>query len=607
MSIQTPGVKISFDNLPSPSTTDGVKTLPFTLQTATTQPYHPACDLDLSNTADRKEAFNGRLDPWNSNAQPWKPENHTIGVSNKDVPLAYQSTEEQLRKHNEILLANGHEYMKNLNEINDVIKTHVAHQPNYPETMATDEELDRAAEAKAKYEKEYNERKGQKCADEFYKVMKDNTATIQFAKEHGLTDAQVYDTIKANEESVAGDKKVVWVSAVLADEIQHRIDDIASAFGNMIHKESNCFTDREKVKITDNCDALIAVDPYMLELFIKNFKYSAKRSDDLITCIPEKPVEVPLHPQHNVNSSIRNSEKVAEKETEPETETANEKVSTAVGEDDNMRIARENAHKDMKELYGDPNAKEFEPKNEDPIDSNPFEKAKLRYESGEFDLTPDGVESIVRGHTPVLSAWHEGDDPAVGPTITPQQWMHDVTEIGKINKSFAIPGANPYDPSTVNRFTDDYKRLKTANSTPTPPSKPTAWTADGHPADYGRNYGRTEAAKVEKKTPLMPKVYDVPKEMVDMVEHLPNDLWRYNVVQDENAIKLTLNYDARPRHIHIIVNTGDEEVTINTNREFRGSYSTTLSWDSSAADESLCPNRQRLFRWLRAWIKDIME
>lgn len=544
---QNSDVKITFSNLPSP--VNSYSSGPVPTDTLLLPPEYGISP----------EKAKLLVSEWASKVTPQKNE-----------PFGYVTIDEQRKANADIAKISGREYMKKLDQINDVIKTHVAQQPNYPETSATDEELDRAAEAKAKYEKEYNARKGQKCADEFYKVMKDDTATTQFAKEHGLTDAQVYDTIKANEESVAGDKKVVWVSAVLADEIKHRIEDIDSAFSNMILKESNCFTDREKVKITDNCDALIAVDPYMLELFIKNFKYSAKRSDDLITCIPEKPVEMPLHPQHNVNSSIRNSEKEAEKETEPKTETANE--------DEKMRIAREK-----------------------------FERAKLRYESGEFDLTPDGVESIVKGNTPVLSAWHVGQDP-LGPTVMPEQWFNSVKSTEDANKSFKIPGATPHDPSKVKWFTDDYKRLDTAKSTPTPPpNKPTAWTADGHPFDIGHNYGRPEPAKVEKKAPLIPKVYDVPKDMVDMIDKLPNDLWRYNVVQDRNAINLTLNYDARPRHIHIIVNTGDEEVTINTNREFRGSYSTTLSWDSRAADDSSCPNRQRLFRWLRAWIKDIME
>jgi hypothetical protein len=588
---QNSDVKITFSNLPSP--VNSYSSGPVPTDTLLLPP-----EYDIS-----PEKAKLLVSEWASKVTPQKNE-----------PFGYVTIDEQRKANANIAKISGREYMKKLDQINDVIKDHVANRPNYPENSATDEELDRAAESTRNYEKQNSESLRQQNSKRFYKAIEDDKATTQFAKETGMSDAQVYDTIKANEESIAGDKKVVWVSAVIADEIQHRIEKLKKAFTSMVESESGCFTDRDKVKITDNCDALIAVDPIMLELFIKTFKYDAKRSEDLIACIPEKPVEVPTHPEHNVTSGHRLSEPASGKAC-GSGKAGGDAVDAIASEDhagqtageQAVQTAKKNSIEEWNKTYGDPNASEFKAKNEEPIECNSWEKAKLKYDCGEFKLTPDGVDSVLKGHTPVLDAWHVGQDP-LGPAVTPEQWFNSVKATEDANKSFKIPGATPHDPSKVKWFTDDYKRLDTAKSTPTPPpNKPTAWTADGHPFDIGHNYGRPEPSKVEKKAPLIPKVYDVPKDMVDMIEKLPNDLWRYNVVQDENAIKLTLNYDARPRHIHIIVNTGDEEVTINTNREFRGSYSTTLSWDSHAADDSLCPNRQRLFIWLRAWIKDIME
>lgn len=538
MSIQHfPGVKITFDNLPSPVNTFSSGPVP-----TDTLILPPECNL----SPDQLKQLDSDSD-WTS----------------------------------KIAKVRDREYLKNLDQINDVIKSQVESTTSQPDQIVTQPaELDDKTKAC-----DLNKELPQTNADK-------NVATSQFAKEHGMTDEQLYNTIKANEESVAGNKKVVWVSAVLADEIQHRIDEIKKAFDKMISTESSWFTDRNKVKISENCDALIAVDPFMLETFIKNFKYDAKRSEDMVACVPEKPVEVPIHPQHNVTSSIKKTEK-------PVTD----------GFVDPIKKVRTESLDEWKTTYGDPDSAEFSAKNEPLTDENStnWDSAKMKYESGECKLTPDGIKEIVNGNAPIIGAYHEGID-AVGPVITREQYMKDIEDIASINKSFKIPGAKPFDQANVNWFTDDYKRLNKAKSTPTPPpNKPIAWTADGHPFDCGNNYGRSEQAKVEKKAPLIPRVYDVPKDMVDMIEKLPNDLWRYNVVQDTNGIKLILNYDARPRHIHIIVNTEAEEVTINTNREFRGSYSTTLSWNSSTADDILCPNRQRLFRWLRAWIKDIME
>lgn len=452
----------------------------------------------------------------------------------------------------------------------------------------------------------------QKNLEAYHKVVKDivekqpekETTSTQFAEEHRMTDKQVNEVIKANEEAVATNKNEIWISAVLADEIKSRLNHLYTTFKSVVYDKSSNFTDREKITVTDDrCEALISVDPKQLEVFIANLKYAAKQASDLVACVPEKPVENPIHP---------NKPAIAEPTTPKESEKLDSSSEKNRDEERNRQVGRrcQGSVQGALERYlrqsgfqgifrqGSP---DIEPDCESEIG-----KDKLEYMSGNHMLTPDGIDTIMRGNTPVLPAYHVGMRPS-DPTVTPYQWRAMMESNAQVNKETIIPGATPFDPKTVTRFTDDYKNPKTAVSTPNPPVKPTAWTSDGHPFDTGHNYGHPEPVKVKEETPMMPKVYDVPKEMVDMVEHLPNDLWRYNVIQDENAIKLTLNYDARPRHIHIIVNTGDEEVTINTNREFRGSYSTTLSWDSHAADDGLCPNRQRLFRWLRTWIKDIME
>ena len=154
----------------------------------------------------------------------------------------------------------------------------------------------------------------------------------------------------------------------------------------------------------------------------------------------------------------------------------------------------------------------------------------------------------------------------------------------QINKESIIPGATPFDPKTVTRFTDERTRYKAPDIPPPPPAAP----------------------KKVDEVPLCPDTTDIPKDLVEMVEKLPNDIWKYEANQSDEGLVLTLTYDVEPRHISITVNTHEEEVIISTKKDFRGSYNTTLDWSAeTAADESI-PNTRRLFAWLRQWIKDIM-
>ena len=592
MSNQIPGVTLSFGKLPSLINLNSSGPAP-----TKTLLLPPEYDITPEDAMSMVSDWADKVKPQNSK------------------PFGYMSAGEQLKVNSEQTKTNGEEYLKKLDQINDVIKNRVAHMSNSPETSATDDELNRAAESKRNYEKQYSESLRQQNSKKFYKAVDGDKATTQFAKETGMSDAQVYDAIKANEESVAGDKKVVWVSAVIADEIQHRIDELKKAFTSLVEAESGCFTDRDKVKITDNCDALIAVDPIMLELFIKTFKYDARCSENLIACVPEKPVEVPTHPEHNVTSSHRISEPIIGKACgsgkscgDAVDAIASEDPAVQTAGEQTVQTAKEQSLEEWNKTYGDPNAPEFKAKNEEPVEWNPWEKAKLKYDCGEFKLTPDGVDSVLKGQTPVLDAWHVGQDP-IGPTVTPEQWFNSVKATEDANKSFKIPGATPHDPSKVNWFTDDYKRLRAASDTPIITGKPksdvkvTSWTPDGHPSNY---------KVVEKDTvddaPLVPTVFDIPAEMVDMVERLPNDLWHYSVTQKtNNGITLALNYNIEPRQIHISVDTASCMVWITTKKRYRESYEAEFKWTSGAASDMGCPNRQRLFRWLRAWIKDIME
>ena len=123
------------------------------------------------------------------------------------------------------------------------------------------------------------------------------TTSTQFAEEYGMTDQQVNEVIKANEEAVASNKNEIWISAVLADEFHSRLNHLYTTFKSVVYDKSNRFTDRDKITVTDDrCEALIAVDPKQLEVFIANLKYAAEHAADLVACVPEKPIEKPIHP-----------------------------------------------------------------------------------------------------------------------------------------------------------------------------------------------------------------------------------------------------------------------------------------------------------------------
>jgi len=538
---QCPGVKITFDNLPSSQPcadrnypNQAIEQFPKDSD-LNLYPNDRLCDPNYKPA----KPLEGRFDPWN-------------GTNDAD--------------HNTRIFSVGSdeftkEYQKNLEAYHKVVKDIVEKQP----------------------EKE--------------------TTSTQFAEEHGMTDQQVNEVIKANEEAVASNKNEIWISAVLADEIQSRLNHLYTEFNSVVYDKSRSFTDRENITVTDDrCEALIAVDPKQLEVFIANLKYAAEHATDLVACVPEKPIEKPIHP---------NKAAIAEPTTPKESEmlkSSSEETVMKKGIDKMVEDAKEASKEYLNDTYGNPDSKEYSAKDLPDIEpdcESEIAKDKLEYMSGNHMLTPDGIDTIIRGNTPVLPAYHVGLRPS-DPTVTPYQWRAMMESNSQINKESIIPGATPFDPKTVTRFTD-YNRLNTAKSTPTPPpNKPTAWTADGHPFDCGHNYGCPEQAKVEKNAPLIPNVYDVPKDLVEMVEKLPNDIWKYEANQNDEGLVLTLTYDVEPRHISITVNTHEEEVIVSTKKDFRGSYNTTLDWSAeTAADESI-PNTRRLFAWLRQWIKDIM-
>lgn len=433
--------------------------------------------------------------------------------------------------------------------------------------------------------KEYN-----KNLEAYHKVVRDfaekqpqnETTSTQFAEEHGMTDQQVNKVIKANEEAVASNKNEIWISAVIADEIQSRLNHLYTEFKSVVYDNSSNFTDRDKVTVTDDrCEALIAVDPKQLEVFIANLKYAAEHASDLVACVPEKPIEKPIHP---------NKAAIAEPTTPKESEMLNSSSEATVmkkGIDKMVEDAKEASKEHLNETYGNPDSEEYSAKNIPDIEpdcGSEMAKDKLEYMSGNHMLTPDGIDTILHGNTPVLPAYHVGMRPS-DPTVTPYQWRAMMESNAQINKESIIPGAKPFDPKTVTRFTDERTRYQAPDIPLAPPTAP----------------------KKVDEVPFCPETTDIPKDLVEMVEKLPNDIWKYDANQNDDGLVLTLTYDVEPRHISITVNTHAEEVIISTKKDFRGSYNTTLDWSAeTAADESI-PNTRRLFAWLRQWIKDIMD
>ena len=519
---QCPGVKITFDNLPSTQPcadriypNQASERFP-TDSDLNLYPNDRLCDPNFKPT----NPLDGRFDPWNGTNNAAHDTNLSgFGISSGEF---------------------AKEYKKDLDAYHNAVPDIVEKQP----------------------EKE--------------------TTSTQFAEEYGMTDQQVNEVIKANEEAVASNKNEIWISAVLADEFHSRLNHLYTTFKSVVYDKSNRFTDRDKITVTDDrCEALIAVDPKQLEVFIANLKYAAEHAADLVACVPEKPIEKPIHP---------NKAAIAEPTTPKESEKLNsssEETMMKKGIDKMVEDAKEASKEHLNDTYGNPDSKEYSAKDLPDIEpdcESEIAKDKLEYMSGNHMLTPDGIDTIMRGNTPVLPAYHVGMRPS-DPTVTPYQWRAMMENTSQINKESIIPGAKPFDPTTVTRFTDERTRYKAPDIPPPPPAAP----------------------KKVDEVPFCPETADIPKDLVEMVEKLPNDIWKYEANQNDEGLVLTLTYDVEPRHYAITVNTHEEEVIISTKKDFRGSYNTTLDWSAETASDESIPNTRRLFTWLRQWIKDIMS
>ena len=400
----------------------------------------------------------------------------------------------------------------------------------------------------------------------------------QMAEEHDVSDEELADTVKANEQAVAEDSNELWISTVLADELSAgfvKLAEIADMFKNMVGKDTEWFNNTDKVKTDDRGETRISVDTEKFKSFAdkyntySNLVYNSIK--DILSFLPEKPVEIPLHPNR--------TEDVCRPKR---TQKFNEELDKQFAED------------------------------------------RKGYSNPGFKFTPEYIESIVKGDTPAYGSYHLGaasnmDDLAKLPLVTPDQYNRILDDIKKESKTFTIDGGQPKheppyvvppikpatSPAKPNEYYDAFSNNMAIRypAPPQYPSTPYYFNANGddfNRATYLGSHDPSNSHLRNQPSLKKPTMDDLPKELVMMITKLPNDFWKYEIKQDGKGSELNLTYDIQDRHIHISV-LKNKTVFVTSKKKFRGEFTTQFIWD----DCVIGINRKTLLTWLSGWISTL--
>lgn len=400
----------------------------------------------------------------------------------------------------------------------------------------------------------------------------------QMAEEHDVTDEELEDTVKANAEAVSENSDEIWISTVLADGLLstlENIKEIATNFSNLINSETECYNNRDKVKTDNRGETRLAVNATQFKKFVGMYKsycqLATASMNDILSCVPEKPVEVPIHPNRTATSEANQT---------PDGTMRYRDKNTPIGEDIDKQFAEE------KKAYSYPG----------------------------FPFTPDGVESVTAGPCPAYGTYRLGaafnmDELSKLPAITPAQYKATLDEVTNVNKSFNVPNMvadgvrkakeyhqvqHVYQPQPyVQPFGKSYSNLKNQPSVP-------PFSTEPH-GNLDAMSGTLQPFNV-MPTLKKPNMGDLPKELVQMITKLPRDFWKYEIKQKDSGTEVQLTYDVQERHIQVSVQPNNT-VYITSKKKFHGDYTSNFKWN----DCVIGSNRKLFISWLASWIHSLFD
>lgn len=403
----------------------------------------------------------------------------------------------------------------------------------------------------------------------------------QMAEEHDVTDEELEDTVKANAEAVSENSDEIWISTVLADGLLstlENIKEIATNFSNLINSETECYNNRDKVKTDTRGETRLAVNATQFKKFVGMYKSYCQLAtvamNDILSCVPEKPVEVPIHPNRTATSEANQT---------PDGTMRYRDKNTPMGEDIDKQFAEE------KKAYSYPG----------------------------FPFTPDGVESVTAGPCPAYGTYRLGaafnmDELSKLPAITPAQYKATLDEVTTVNKSLngcypMPPHVQPFDPhNPKNNYPNPFGVMYNKNS-----HDPSCSHLKNQPSipsfsieprnNFDAMSGTLQPFNV-MPTLKKPNMGDLPKELVQLITKLPRDFWKYEIKQKDSGTELQLTYDVQERHIQVSL-LSNNTVYITSKKKFHGDYTTNFKWND-CVDGS---NRKLFISWLASWIHSLFD
>lgn len=402
----------------------------------------------------------------------------------------------------------------------------------------------------------------------------------QMAEEHDVTDEELEDTVKANAEAVSENSDEIWISTVLADGLLSNLEnikEIAKNFSNLINSETECYNNRDKVKTDNRGETRLAVNATQFKKFVDMYKsycqLATAAMNDILSCVPEKPVEVPIHPNRTATSEANQT---------PDGTMRYRDKNTPTGEDIDKQFAEE----------------------------------KKDYSYPGFPFTPDGVASVTSGPCPAYGTYRLGaafnmDDLSKLPAITPAQYKATLDEIDKSNKSSHIypmpPHVQPFDPhNPQNNYPNQFAAIHNKNSHD--PSCSHLKYQPGVPPFGSEHHDNFDAMSGTLQpfnvmpTLKKPNMGDLPKELVQMITKLPRDFWKYEIKQEDYGTDVQLTYDVQERHLQISL-LANNTVFITSKKKFHGDYTTNFKWN----DCVIGSNRKLFISWLTSWIHSLFD
>ncbi len=372
----------------------------------------------------------------------------------------------------------------------------------------------------------------------------------------------------ANEREVAENTNDVWVSATMISNIKSNIELLASTI------EKLRWEGDEQCSKVDNktCEEMIRVNRDTLEEFIKMFERFAKETNvDLhatLQNVPDKPVENDIHPAREKSESRA-------------------KVKSPL-EDIYM--------KDLGDKRVDWHADNDEP-NE--FDNPSIDNVRRYVTAHNIHFTKDGVDPVLEGK---------------GVDVDSHLVIDFQTD--KIRKLTQEEYAKSVSETSIasSKFNTDF--LKTPEQ-PKPGFSPMATPFCPPPAMPHPMYAQPHHIPVPEEKDHKSGIdnNDLPSGLIDLIMHLPADMWHYEVVDNEETDeteedrRIILSFTHDTRTVTVELNRLTNIVTVKSKKTARGTYLCQFAWvDPSDLPETKEPsNKAKLLSWMKINIDNLMN